>query len=116
MRSIAIFLAGLVAMLAAACVRADNIEVREARLDVVPGLGRHDPSLTARRGHDAQAAAVTVAALTNPTYGEVITAPDKQLIYRPDPGFFGTDMFTYWATDGAGNYAPATVRVEVQAP
>lgn len=65
---------------------------------------------------DPEAAAVTVAALTNPTYGEVITAPDKQLIYRPDPGFFGTDMFTYWATDGAGNYAPATVRVEVQAP
>jgi Bacterial Ig domain/G8 domain len=65
---------------------------------------------------DPEGSAVTVAALTNPTHGEVITAPDKQLIYRPDPGFSGTDMFTYWATDGAGNYAPATVRVEVQAP
>jgi len=35
MRSIAIVLAGLFAMLVAACVRADNIEVREARLEAV---------------------------------------------------------------------------------
>lgn len=65
---------------------------------------------------DPEGADVAVAAVTDPRHGDVVTLPDHQLLYLPDPGFSGTDEFFYWVTDGAGKYAAATVSVEVNLP
>lgn len=39
------------------------------------------------------------------------TAPD--LVYTPDPDFFGSDSFTFTADDGVSTSAPGTVTIEV---
>jgi len=60
--------------------------------------------------------ALLLDGLTDPSHGDLAIRPDGQLLYRPNLGFAGEDAFTYWATDGAGNFAPATVRITVLAP
>jgi Cadherin-like domain/Bacterial Ig domain len=46
--------------------------------------------------------------------GATVSFANGMLYYTPPPDFTGEDNFVYVATDGAGNYARATVRVNVQ--
>jgi hypothetical protein len=48
-----------------------------------------------------------------PNHGLVFTRADGALVYRPDPGFTGSDRFGYWASDDQGNFSRATVQVAV---
>ncbi|HLF56085.1 MAG TPA: Ig-like domain-containing protein, partial [Thermoanaerobaculia bacterium] len=54
-----------------------------------------------------------LVAIGDPPSGSAADNGDGTLSYAPDPGFTGTDSFTYTAQDGAGRQATATVTVEV---
>ena len=57
-----------------------------------------------------------VTAVADPPGGAAsITDGGQTVTYRPDPGFSGTDSFTYTVADDAGRTATATVRVTVAA-
>ncbi len=77
----------------------------------------------------AQDQAVTIAVLANdsdpdgdpisldavgqPANGSAAANPDGTVTYTPDPGFFGTDSFTYEISDDQGATDSATVTVTV---
>lgn len=46
-------------------------------------------------------------------HGKLVLQPDGSLSYRPDKDFYGTDLFTYSATDGARVSDPALVAITV---
>lgn len=48
-----------------------------------------------------------------PRHGLVFVNASGGLTYRPDIDFVGVDRFRYWASDGQGNFSPATVTVTV---
>ncbi|WP_169789876.1 Ig-like domain-containing protein [Actinoplanes subtropicus] len=50
-----------------------------------------------------------------PAHGTAVLNPDGTVTYVPDPGFAGTDSFTYEVIDANGNVALAIVRVVVPA-
>lgn len=50
---------------------------------------------------------------TQPANGFVTLNPDGSFTYVPDPGFDGTDTFTYHANDGTDDSNTATVTIEV---
>jgi Ca2+-binding RTX toxin-like protein len=56
----------------------------------------------------------TIAIAATPTNGTVQVAADGKIIYTPKPDFFGTDTFTYTASDGEAVSTPATVTVTVE--
>jgi hypothetical protein len=63
-------------------------------------------------GSDADGDALTFAVATPPSNGSLSgTAPN--LTYTPDAGYNGSDSFTYTASDGIENSAPATVAITV---
>jgi DNA gyrase/topoisomerase IV subunit B len=49
---------------------------------------------------DVDSAALTVTAVSDPPHGSV-TTNGTTVTYTPDPNFFGTDCFTYTASDGS---------------
>lgn len=51
-----------------------------------------------------------------PAHGTLSATGDGQLVYRPDPGFAGTDSFEYVLGDGNGGRDRATVTIIVEAP
>lgn len=59
-------------------------------------------------------ATLTIGGYTAPANGEV-TQNGNILTYIPNPGFVGTDTFTYIATDPDGNRTNATVTITVTA-
>ena len=61
---------------------------------------------------------LTAGFATDPANGTVALGADGSFTYTPDPGFFGTDTFTYAASDGAASdTATVTITVaEVVAP
>jgi large repetitive protein len=53
---------------------------------------------------------------TSAIYSEQATDPvHSTVLYTPDKRFKGTDTFTYTATDGQTESAPATVTIQVTA-
>jgi hypothetical protein len=50
--------------------------------------------------------------LTQPTNGS-LSGTEPNLTYTPDPGFTGTDSFTYFVTDGTMTSKTATVKIVV---
>lgn len=55
-----------------------------------------------------------VAVLQTPTaHGSVVLNPNGTFVYSPDHGFWGTDQFSYVASDFRQASAPATVRIVV---
>ncbi|RME63629.1 MAG: hypothetical protein D6790_04410 [Caldilineae bacterium] len=56
---------------------------------------------------------LTIQALTQPANGTAVIA-GAQVRYTPNPGFVGTDHFTYTISDGFGGTATAGVTVFVQ--
>ena len=59
---------------------------------------------------------LTAGAPSDPPHGSVTLDPSGALVYTPDPGFSGTDTFTYTVTDSAGQTAGATVTIHVTPP
>ena len=53
---------------------------------------------------------------TDPANGTVVVNPDGTYTYTPNPGFTGTDSFTYTITDQSGDQSTATVAVQVVQP
>ena len=47
------------------------------------------------------------------THGALHLNLDGSFLYTPHPGFFGTDSFTYRASDGAADSDPVAVSLEV---
>jgi hypothetical protein len=61
---------------------------------------------------DEESAALTITSVAHGQNGMVFNA-GTELVYTPDPGFVGTDSFTYTVTDGDGLTSTATVTVGV---
>lgn len=65
---------------------------------------------------DSDGTVASIAVETLPTNGSV-SLTGSTATYTPDAGFFGSDAFTFVATDNDGaTSAPATVTVSVEAP
>jgi hypothetical protein len=62
---------------------------------------------------DPEGHALMVDGFTDAQHGDVYQGDDGRLMYRPNEGFHGTDTFSYWATDGSGNFTKALVTVDV---
>jgi uncharacterized repeat protein (TIGR01451 family) len=57
------------------------------------------------------------ACTVNTTHGSVYVQSDGTFRYAPNPGYYGSDSFTYYATDGfSQSTSSATVSLTVQAP
>jgi len=60
-----------------------------------------------------QGAVLTAALVSQPTHGQLALAPSGSFVYEPDPGYLGTDAFTYsagcegWQSDAT----PVTITV-----
>lgn len=63
---------------------------------------------------DAEGDPLTAVLVTPPTHGTVVLRRDGSFVYTPSPGHLGADAFTYAATDGLENSAPATVTLDVR--
>lgn len=63
---------------------------------------------------DPEGGLLTVVEVTSAGHGSV-TIGDSAVTYSPEPDFFGTDSFTYTATDPEGLEASALVTVHVNA-
>lgn len=62
---------------------------------------------------DIELDSLTYKIQTLPKNGSIIALNDKSFTYRPNPDFFGTDMFTYQANDGTDNSIAAQVFITV---
>lgn len=58
---------------------------------------------------------ITVTDYTQPSNGTVVVNPDGSYTYTPNPGFTGTDTFTYTITDEYGEERTASVTINVLA-
>jgi len=65
---------------------------------------------------DADSDPLTVASFTQGEQGSVVRTSTGALRYTPQPGFFGTDQFTYKASDGKADSNTATVSIVVERP
>ncbi|WP_264060738.1 Ig-like domain-containing protein [Mycolicibacterium psychrotolerans] len=63
---------------------------------------------------DVEGNPLTVDFNTQPAHGHVSLAIGGGFYYTPNPGFTGTDSFTYTATDGTDISNPATVAITVK--
>jgi VCBS repeat-containing protein len=61
---------------------------------------------------------LTAILLVGPARGSLVLSADGGVQYTPDPGFAGTDSFTYYVSDGTDDSGAATVTITVtnQAP
>ncbi|GAA2888668.1 hypothetical protein Acy02nite_70610 [Actinoplanes cyaneus] len=59
---------------------------------------------------------VSLTGIGRPQHGRAVMNADGTVTYVPDPGFSGTDEFTYQVVDANGNVAQATVHVIVPPP
>ncbi len=55
---------------------------------------------------------LSVASVTNPPHGSAVKS-GSNVVYTPDAGYFGSDSFSYTASDGNGGTDTATVSVTV---
>jgi VCBS repeat-containing protein len=59
---------------------------------------------------------LAIALKTGANNGKVTLNSNGSFVYTPNPGFLGTDTFTYKATDSDGDFDLATVTINVTAP
>jgi hypothetical protein len=62
---------------------------------------------------DPEGGPLTLAGLTMPAHGTLTLTPEQRFVYAPDPGFVGSDGFTYTVRDAGGLQAEGRVVVEV---
>ena len=65
---------------------------------------------------DADGDPLTAILLTPPLHGTVVLAADGSYVYTPEPGFVGTDSFTYAASDGVVASLGVTVMLTIADP
>ncbi|MDZ4781998.1 MAG: Ig-like domain-containing protein [Planctomycetia bacterium] len=86
----------------------DNLYVESS---LAPG------AVTGVLDNDLGVVAATKAVLAEgPAHGDVVLNSDGTFIYTPDPGFAGTDTFSYLADDGTNVSESALVTIEVNGP
>ena len=56
---------------------------------------------------------ITATLIGDVSFGTLVLSADGAFTYDPDPGFVGTDSFTYQATDGSDPSATTTVTIDV---
>jgi large repetitive protein len=64
---------------------------------------------------DANGDALSATMLTGPAHGKLLKNADGSFNYTPDKDWFGTDSFTYIASDGKASSNVATVTITVKA-
>ncbi|GLX70291.1 tandem-95 repeat protein [Paenibacillus glycanilyticus] len=64
-------------------------------------------------GSDVDGTTPTYVIVDEPAHGTVILNPDGTYTYTPDPNYNGSDSFTFKATDGSADSAPAKVDITV---
>mgnify|MGYP001389337330 CR=1 FL=1 len=64
---------------------------------------------------DADGDVLEGAVIEGPLHGTLAAGLDGSFTYIPEPGFIGTDTFTYVGTDGAFETGPGTVELVVDA-
>ncbi len=64
---------------------------------------------------DVEGNSLTASVVANPLSGSLALNRDGSFDYTPNPGFFGSDRFTYVANDGQLNSNTATVNIQVNA-
>ncbi|MDP3719159.1 MAG: Ig-like domain-containing protein [Acidobacteriota bacterium] len=62
---------------------------------------------------DVDHATLTASLLTGPNHGTLLLNPDGSFVYTPDPGYYGSDSFTYRAHDTLISSNSATVTITV---
>ena len=62
---------------------------------------------------NADGGTLTAILAPRPANGQLTLNADGSFSYTPNAGFYGTDSFTYTATDGHATSAPATVTITV---
>jgi len=110
--------------------RADNGEVEDYQVGIIvipPPEAEQDSYSVAEDEELAVAAATGVLSNDTDPQGDPLTAvlvndvshgtlsfnDDGSFVYQPDPDFFGDDLFTYFATDGAQSSQETTVIITV---
>ncbi len=63
---------------------------------------------------DPDGGPLSINAVDDPAHGSVTVGADGLVRYTPDPGFTGTDTFSYTVSDGHGGTATAAVTVETR--
>ncbi len=63
---------------------------------------------------DPEGAALTAGNVVQPAHGTVVMAANGTFTYTPAAGYFGTDTFTYKASDGGVLSAATTVTIAIQ--
>lgn len=64
---------------------------------------------------DPEKDALTAILATKTTHGSITLSSSGGFKYIPDPGYSGSDSFTYVASDGSLSSSPATVNIRVNA-
>lgn len=62
---------------------------------------------------DPDGDAISITGHTQPSHGTLTPGSSGQLVYTPNPGYSGTDSFSYTISDGRGLSATATVHVAI---
>lgn len=84
-----------------------SLKAGATRTVAAPGVLANDTDI------DGPSLSVRVASL--PAHGTLTLLADGSFSYQPDPGFSGTDSFTYTASDGTLSSQPAKVTLAVSA-
>ena len=62
---------------------------------------------------DVDDVALTAVLVTPPAHGTLTLNPDGSFTFVPEPGYSGTDTFTYHVTDGTSASTPVTVTLTI---
>lgn len=83
--------------------------------DVEVTTGTGTPVSVTLAGEDPDPfAEVTHEVLTQPEHGSLSALDGRSVVYTPQPGYAGTDSFTYRASDGVFKSGTGTVRITVE--
>jgi hypothetical protein len=110
-------------------VRADgSVNANGFPLTIAASGGNHAPSAAAQsvqtvvdtpiaitlQATDADGDGLSYAVVSQPMHGAIVLV-GNQCTYQPDPGYVGSDVFTFHASDGSAASSPATVSIAVAA-
>ncbi len=82
--------------------------------DIAAYTSQNLPVIVVLQGDDPQDDPLTYLIETQPSHG-ALSGVAPNLTYSPFSGYMGPDMFTYTATDGNHDSAPATVTITIAA-
>ncbi len=62
---------------------------------------------------DPEGASLTFTITAGPAHGSLSANPDGTYQYQPDPGYIGSDSFSFTADDGSATSEEATIQIDV---